>query len=114
MGKRAPADRDPVPLPRSGRAEHTNGKVRMNRSWPTRRSDDGGGGMPKPSLCREAACVLLDPWDRRTCDNGTPGIGGEPEESRSNRPFNPQDRLTPPHPGTVRLVLGRSDGDGGG
>jgi hypothetical protein len=27
MGKRAPADRDPVPLPRSGRAEHTNGKV---------------------------------------------------------------------------------------
>jgi hypothetical protein len=27
MGKRAPADRDPVPLPRSGHAEHTNGKV---------------------------------------------------------------------------------------
>src|SRR3954452_9584243 len=27
MGKRAPADRDPVPSPRSGHAEHTNGKV---------------------------------------------------------------------------------------
>src|SRR3954466_5310422 len=27
MGKRAPADRDPVPLPRSGHAEHTNGKA---------------------------------------------------------------------------------------
>ena len=31
MGKRAPADRDPVPLPRSGHAEHTNGKVPPRR-----------------------------------------------------------------------------------
>src|SRR3954447_2067552 len=31
MGMRAPADRDPVPLPRSGQAEHTNGNVRPRR-----------------------------------------------------------------------------------
>src|SRR4051812_40228406 len=28
MGKRAPAGHDPVPVPRSGHAEHMNGKVR--------------------------------------------------------------------------------------
>jgi integrase len=31
MGKRAPAGRDPVPVPRSGHAEHTNGKVPPRR-----------------------------------------------------------------------------------
>src|SRR4051795_4340052 len=31
-GKRAPADRDPILVPRSGQAEHTNGKVRYSLS----------------------------------------------------------------------------------
>jgi hypothetical protein len=34
MGKRAPADRDPVLLLRSGHAEHTNGKVRSEEPSP--------------------------------------------------------------------------------
>jgi hypothetical protein len=31
MGKRAPADRDPIPVPRAGHTEHTNGKVPPRR-----------------------------------------------------------------------------------
>src|SRR4051794_30215865 len=55
MGKRAPADRDPVPLPRSGHAEHTNGKAwtpQVKHRPGTER--DQGGVAPCPSSARSS------------------------------------------------------------
>src|SRR3954467_3372450 len=47
MGKRAPAGRDPILVPRSGHVEHTNGQVQGASRAGHR--EDQGGEAPQPS-----------------------------------------------------------------